>query len=202
MPVMLEAVTNIDLALLHAIRDTCTMPVLDAVVPFVTSLGNLAFVWFVAAALLIRSKRYRPYGIAVVIAIAAAFLIGEVGIKNIVERPRPFLADPSLATEFIRLPSSFSFPSGHTGSSFAAAATLCFLPLKRGWIKAVPLCGAALVAFSRLYLCVHYPSDVLGGIVVGVACGIAAGLFAERFLVPRSERVCGPPRRMRDDASR
>lgn len=186
MLVMLEALTNIDLSILHAIRANIATPLLDEVMPFVTSLGNLAFIWFVIAALLLSKKEYRFYGAVVIAAIAAACIIGEIGIKNVVERPRPFLVDPSLAIGLIAPPSSFSFPSGHTGSSFAAATALCFLPMAHAWFKAVPLCGAACIAFSRLYLCVHYPSDVVGGIIVGVVSGII-GMLIVRFLVRRKK---------------
>lgn len=186
MLVMLEALTNIDLSILHAIRESVATPLLDEIMPFVTSLGNLAFIWFVIAALLLSKKEYRFYGAVVIAAIATACVIGEIGIKNIIERPRPFLVDPSLAIGLIAPPSSFSFPSGHTGSSFAAATALCFLPMAHAWFKAVPLCGAACIAFSRLYLCVHYPSDVAGGIIVGIISGIV-GMLIVRFLVRRKK---------------
>lgn len=186
MLVMFEALTNIDLSILHAIRENIATPLLDGIMPFVTSLGNLAFIWFVIAALLLSKKEYRFYGAVVIAAIAAACIIGEIGIKNVIERPRPFLVDPSLAIGLIAPPSSFSFPSGHTGSSFAAATALCFLPMAHAWFKAVPVCGAACIAFSRLYLCVHYPSDVIGGIVVGVASGVI-GMLVVRFLVRRKK---------------
>lgn len=186
MPVMLEQLTSIDISVLHGIQNALQSPALDAVMPFVTSLGNLAFIWFVIAALLLSKKEYRFYGAAVITAIAAACLIGEIGIKNIVERPRPFLVDPTLATQLIELPHTFSFPSGHTGSSFAAATALCFLPMAHPWFKAIPLLGAASIAFSRLYLCVHYPSDVLGGIIVGVTSGLI-GMLVVKYLVRRKK---------------
>lgn len=187
MPLMLEYITSIDIAVLHGIQDALHSPALDAIMPFITSLGNLAFIWFVIAALLLSRKECRFYGAVVIVAIAAACLIGELGIKNIVERPRPFLVDPTLATQLIELPHTFSFPSGHTGSSFAAATALCFLPMAHPWFKAVPLLGAASIAFSRLYLCVHYPSDVIGGIIVGVASGII-GMLIVKHLAHRTKR--------------
>ena len=182
MPVMLESITNIDLSILHAIRQSVGSPALDALMPIVTSFGNMAFVWLLAAVALIVTKRYRPYGIAVVVAVCITALVGEVFIKNIVERARPFLVDPSLLLGLIPPPSSFSFPSGHTGSSFAAATVLCLIPMRHAWLKAVPLIGASLVAFSRLYLCVHFPSDVCGGIALGVACGAAAVFLMKKTL--------------------
>lgn len=191
MPVMLEAITNIDLSILHAIRESVATPALDALMPTVTSFGNIAFVWLVAAVALACTKRYRPYGIAIVVAVCFTALIGEAFVKNIVERARPFLIDPSLSLGLIAPPPSFSFPSGHTASSFAAATVLCLAPLRPAWLKAVPLLGAALIAFSRLYLCVHFPSDICGGIVLGTACGIAAVFLVKKFLQKRGRQTDG-----------
>lgn len=194
MPViMFETLTAIDLAILHAVHDALASPMLDTVMPFITSLGNLGFIWFLVAAALMCQKKYRIYGVAVLIAVATQVLIGEFGIKNLIERARPFLVDPALTTDLIRLPVSYSFPSGHTGSSFAAATALCFIPLAHNWVKAIPLCGAGLVAFSRIYLCVHYPSDVLGGIILGVACGIFAGMLVRKWQREAQLEAAAPP---------
>lgn len=187
MPLMFEQLADIDNAILHAINDTFQSPAMDTVMTFVTSLGDMAFVWFVVAGLLLCKKEYRFYGGIVIIAIMCAYLVGEVGLKNIVGRDRPFLTDPTLATQLIDLPQSFSFPSGHTGSSFAAATALCFLPMKHAWYKAIPISGAACVAFSRLYLGVHYPTDVFAGMLLGIASGIAAVHIARYFVRRRKK---------------
>lgn len=191
MPPMLERLTDIDNAILHAIHDAFQSPAMDTAMTFVTSLGDMAFVWFVAAGLLLCKKEYRFYGGIVIIAIMCAYLVGELGLKNIIGRDRPFLADPTLATQLIALPESFSFPSGHTGSSFAAATALCFLPMRHAWYKAIPLAGAACVAFSRLYLGVHYPTDVLAGMALGIASGIAA-VYIARYFVRRRKKASRP----------
>lgn len=191
MPPMLERLTDIDNAILHAIHDAFQSPAMDTTMTFVTSLGDMAFVWFVVAGLLLCKKEYRFYGGIVIIAIMCAYLVGELGLKNIIGRDRPFLADPTLATQLIALPESFSFPSGHTGSSFAAATALCFLPMRHTWYKAIPLAGAACVAFSRLYLGVHYPTDVLAGMALGIASGIAA-VYIARYFVRRKKKANRP----------
>ena len=110
-------------------------------------------------------KKTRPTGIAALLSITVGFLITNVLLKNIVARPRPFDA----YTEIIPLitkPTDFSFPSGHTCASFACALILFRMLPKKFGIPAVILAG--MVAFSRLYLGVHYPGDVLGGFLVAV----------------------------------
>ena len=96
-------------------------------------------------------------------------------LKPIIARPRPFTFRPEL-TLLVKAPRDFSFPSGHTAASFAAASALLFSKAK-GWIPAMVL--AALIALSRLYLYVHYPTDVLAGVVVGVLCGFFGAIFAK-----------------------
>lgn len=171
---MFETITHTDLAILHAIHDTLASPTMDWAMTVVTTLGDVGFIWFLIAATAISFKKHRLYGIAIIVAIVLAFVIGDLGLKHLFERPRPFLADPSLATTLIELPSSFSFPSGHTSSSFAAATVLCLTPFAHRWIKPLAAAAAVAIAFSRLYLCVHYPSDVCAGAVLGIVCGFGA----------------------------
>lgn len=184
---MLEALTPIDLSILHALHDAAN-PVLDAVVPFVTNLGEKGFIWFAVALVLLFMRKYRIYGIGIIVAIGAVYVVGDIGIKHLVARPRPFLADPSLVTTLIELPDSFSFPSGHSSSSFAAATVLCFMPLRHAWLKAIPVLGAIAIALSRLYLCVHFPSDVLTGAVLGIAFGVLTMLALPRIADAIEER--------------
>ena len=101
----------------------------------------------------------------------------NVILKPLAARPRPFEVNMGVRL-LIEAPKDFSFPSGHTGASFAAAAALFFVG-SRGWIPAAVL--AALIGFSRLYLYVHYPTDVLAGALLGIAAGWAAcRLFRNR----------------------
>lgn len=149
---------------------------MDAAMTFITRLGDGGFLWFAIAAALIAQRKFRAFGIAVVVAVIMDFAIGDIVLKSIVERPRPFLVDPGLTTALIPLPGSFSFPSGHTGSSFAAATVLAAIPFSQGWkqaaLRVLPFAVAAAVAFSRLYLCVHFPTDVAVGCLLGIACGL------------------------------
>ena len=141
---------------------------IDALTPFwkvITFLGNGGWFWLVAAGVLLIPKKTRRTGIMALLSIAIGFLITNVLLKNIVARPRPFDAYTEIIPLITR-PTDFSFPSGHTCASFACAlAFFRMLPKKYG-VPAVILAG--MVAFSRLYLGVHYPGDVLGGFLVAV----------------------------------
>lgn len=173
---MPETILSFDLGILHFLHDQAASEAMDAAMTFITRLGDGGFLWFAIAVVLIAQRKFRAFGIAVVVAVIMDFAIGDIVLKNIVERPRPFLADPDLTTALIPLPGSFSFPSGHTGSSFAAATVLAAIPFSQGWkqaaLRVLPFAVAAAVAFSRLYLCVHFPTDVAVGCLLGIACGL------------------------------
>ena len=135
--------------------------------PRVTALGNGGLIWVVIAVFLIVQKKYRNYGAAILGALILSSLIGDYGLKPFVARMRPYNAIPGVSILIPPL-SDYSFPSGHTMSSFSAA-TVIFRAHKRYGTAALIL--AALIAFSRLYLFMHYPSDVLAGAVLGVLIG-------------------------------
>lgn len=170
---MIEMIQNADLSILHAIQGTAS-PALDTFMVGFTMLGEFGALWAIVGAIMIALNKHRTFGIAIFVAIALVVVFGEIGLKHLIARPRPFLLDPSLATTLIDLPSSYSCPSGHTASSFAAATVLCLAPLARRWLKPVAVGTACIIAFSRLYLAVHNPTDVLFGAVLGIACGVAA----------------------------
>ena len=141
---------------------------IDALTPFwkvITFLGNGGWFWLVAAAVLLIPKKTRRVGITALLSIATGFLITNVLLKNMVARPRPFDAYVEMIPLITR-PTDFSFPSGHTCASFACALIFFRMLPKKYGVPAVILAG--MVAFSRLYLGVHYPGDVLGGFLVAV----------------------------------
>ncbi len=139
--------------------------VTNSVFPVLTYLGEGGAVWILLALFFLLRRKSRKQGILMFCAIALGFVLGELLLKNIVCRERPFQTFPEYTSLLILPPSGFSFPSGHTCSSFAAAAMLLSRS-KRWGIPAFLL--ACLIAFSRIFLFVHWPTDVLAGIALGV----------------------------------
>ena len=124
-------------------------------------------IWLLASGVLICTKKYRRQGILLLCGLAAGVLVGNAFLKNFVARPRPCWLDSSVRL-LIANPTDYSFPSGHTLSSVIGATILTKTDRRFGY-AAIPL--AALIAFSRLYLYVHFPSDVLAAAVLGVLIG-------------------------------
>lgn len=155
---------KMDFAVLDFIQKYLRCGFLDAVLPIITTLGNKGIIWIVLGVVLLLRKRTRRLGIMVLLALAMCLIIGNITLKPLIGRIRPF--DINTVMEIlISKPKDFSFPSGHTMSSFAAA-TVIFLKNRKAGIGALIL--ASVIGFSRLYLYVHYPSDVLGGLLIGV----------------------------------
>lgn len=154
-------------------------PILDVIMPLLSLLGNLGMIWFFAAALLLIRKEYRKYSLMIVLAIATAYLVGELMLKPFVGRPRPCQVN-EMVPMLVPVPGSYSFPSGHSASSFAAAMVLLFDNKKFG---VAGLVLAVLIAFSRMYLYVHYPTDVAAGILLGILSA-----FLVRWIYQKLER--------------
>lgn len=167
-------------------------PISNTFMIFITYLGEFGWLWILWALLLLCKKKYRSYGILMLCSLLLTFLIGEICLKNIVGRVRPCDVQASLSI-LIPRPDGFSFPSGHAASSFTAAVILFHANRKWG-ICALVL--ASLIAFSRIYLYVHFPTDVLAGICLGA--GIAAVLFVA---YQRMIRIRVPTVRSKEDLS-
>ena len=130
-------------------------------------LGNAGAIWIACAVVLILIPKTRKVGLVLAVSLALEALCCNLILKPLVARIRPF--DMNTAAQLlISPPKDFSFPSGHTGAAFAAASAL-FFSKNRLWIASLIL--AILIAFSRLYLYVHYPTDVLGGVLLGILSG-------------------------------
>ena len=142
-------------------------PILDTLVPMITKLGDAGLVWIVIFGVLCIHKKTRMIGFMGFLALILEVVLVSGILKPIVMRDRPFIAYP--LEILIRPPMGSSFPSGHAASSFAAATILFLYKVKGKWWYGV---GALLIALSRLYLYVHYPSDVLVGSVIGIVVGV------------------------------
>lgn len=155
-----------EIAILNALQGLKN-PFLDGLMPLISSLGNRGMIWILAAFIFLCIKPTRRWGAAMGAALILGFLAGNVILKPLIGRVRPFEAIEGIEL-LIAAPKDFSFPSGHTLSSFAAASALFFRNKKWG---GAALVLAFLIAFSRLYLYVHYPTDILGGMAIGVLLG-------------------------------
>lgn len=164
---MIALIYKFDENILLYIANNMHSHILDKIMIAFTSLGNKGLIWIAISIFLIISKKYRKVGIMVLIAIIIGSIFGEGLLKHLVKRTRPFYLVPTMKL-LVAKPASYSFPSGHTTASFAAVSILC-----RYFKKYTPifLAVAILIAFSRIYLYVHYPTDVLVGIVLGVISG-------------------------------
>ena len=112
-------------------------------------------------------------------------IFGNVIMKNVFARSRPCWIDDSVKM-LIKIPKDYSFPSGHTSVSFAGAFAI-FLYYKKAGIAAFVL--ASLIAFSRLYLFVHYPTDVAAGVLIGLLCAAASFFIVKKIYERKFEMV-------------
>lgn len=178
---MIETILFYDNMILNFIQNFRT-PLLDKIMPLITSLGNMGAVWIFLALILLISKKYRKIGITLSAALILCFVIGNLGLKPWIGRIRPF--DVNHFTELlIKAPKDFSFPSGHTLASFTSVTVLISFHKKFGFSA---LILGTLIAFSRLYLYVHYPTDVLAGIVFGIILGKSAVKIINIFYKQKS----------------
>ena len=156
-------------------------PVLDQIMCSITHLGDAGAFWILLAAVLLLVPRTRKSGLIVAGALLMDVLFCNVLLKPIVARTRPFDVNTSIQLLVAR-PHDYSFPSGHTAASFTAAMALYLAGENKMWKPALVL--AVLIAFSRLYLYVHYPTDILGGIITGCIAAYI-GYRLEEGMLPR-----------------
>ncbi len=170
---------------------------LDKLMVVITTLGENGIIFIAIALALLCTKKYRKAGVAII----AALLVMEVGnnliLKTIFARPRPFNLDPTVYSwwhevykfpDLVSRPTSYSFPSGHTSSAFAAGIALLWYDRKFG----IPLTiFAAVMGFSRIYVEVHYCTDVLIGALVGVVYALIGVLIVNKLypiVMPKIEK--------------
>ena len=184
---------SFDLPILDWIQAHLQSGLMDTIWPIITMFGDAGIFWMVWATLLLFIPKYRRTGLGMWFALAMGLLICNITLKPLVGRIRPYdfqitelgktwndlLAGGELLVE---LPHDFSFPSGHTIASFEAC-TVLLLNSKLMGIPAVIL--AILIAFSRLYLYVHYPSDVIFSVFAGILFGILGNLIAKKIPLPQ-----------------
>lgn len=207
----METILNFDLAVFEFFREHIWNSVMDTLMVFYTGLGEGGIIWILLGLILLIPKKTRKAGISVLASLLVMEVINNLVLKELIARPRPFnlLTDwegiksmPDLAArwaegyvfpELVSRPSSWSFPSGHTSSAFAAVMGMT-MGTKKAKFAIPGFIAAALMGFSRIYVHVHYCTDVLGGALVGIIYGIIGYFIAVavyKFLAEKFPKIAG-----------
>jgi undecaprenyl-diphosphatase len=175
----LQFIQSIDNIILLFIQDHLRGGLVNAVMLFFSALGTAGLIWIAAGIAMLITKKYRRTGILLLVYLAVTWVLNDLVIKNLVQRPRPYLSLPELRV-LVPLRSDFSFPSGHASTSFACAFVMTRMNGRRwAWVYIV----AAMIALSRLFVGVHYPSDVLAGALFGTLSAAALSVPVLRLPV-------------------
>lgn len=179
--------------------ETLHNPITNPIFYVITTLGNAGWFWIVLAVLMLTvlPKKYKKAGLTMAIALTLSLIFCNGIMKHLWARPRAFWVVGQnfvVGNEFENLYGIFnsihdySFPSGHSSASFAAAVSIFMWRKKEG---SAALVLAALIAFSRLYFTVHYPTDVLVGTITGALYGVAAYFIVKALMnkVPKLNAI-------------
>ena len=175
-------------AAVHRLYESCgtwMTPIME----FISLLGKGGIALIILSLCLLLYRPTRHFGTAMAIGLALGALVVNLWLKVVIARPRPY-ADvngffyPLWVMLGSHTESDFSFPSGHTNAAFAAMVPVFILGRKNwSWLALV---FSVLMGVSRIYLVVHYPSDVLGGLLTGTVAGIIGALIT--YAIPRRSK--------------
>ena len=190
-----EFIVNIDVAIYQFV-DSIMNPVMNVIFTFITHLGDTpGIIWCILGICLLIPKKTRKLGVLLFAGLAISSVINNLCLKEIIDRPRPYNLDPSVWEKagylyewpnLIKKSSSPSFPSGHTSTSIGAAFALLLGCKKKYLGVGIPaFILSFLVGFSRIYVHVHYPTDVIAGAVVGLISGLIVWIFIEKVFMPK-----------------
>ncbi|MBR5373004.1 MAG: phosphatase PAP2 family protein [Oscillospiraceae bacterium] len=169
---------NWEFTFLDWIQQTLRCTFLDWIMPIISLFGDGGVFWIIVTLGLLICKRTRRYGVVSAIALILCLCVGNMLLKPLFARIRPFDVQSSVEL-LVTAPKDYSFPSGHTQAAFAVAVSLCIWKKRVG----IPvLLFACLIAFSRMYLYVHYPTDILGGMISGTLFAFAGNIIANNFI--------------------
>ena len=176
-----------DFAILYGIQDLLGCPFLDALMPVVTACGDHGLIWIIAGILLLIFPKTRRWGVTLLVTLAITWVICEFGVKNLVARPRPFIVDSSYMHR-IAAPARNTITTRPPHTDILAATVITRAPVARGW-KIATWVMAVAIAFSRLYLFVHFPTDVLAGAIIGTLAGLLGVYVSNRIASNKSQRA-------------
>lgn len=177
----MEIIYNFDRTILNTIQQALRCGFLDSFILALSYITTSGVIWMVAGVAMLLSRKNRASGIIMLVSLTVVFLTGDVLLKHLINRPRPFTVNTDIIL-LTKLLSSSSFPSTH--SALAAASTTVFFAKNKVLgliVAAITVC----IAFSRLYLYVHYPTDVLTGLILGTFCASIILVLAKRIGLER-----------------
>lgn len=174
--IMINWLLNLDGNILLFIQNNIRNPIFTPIFQLITTLADGGMIWILLTLLMLCIPKTRKVGYMATVALIGSLLINNIFLKNVVARTRPYEMIEELIC-LVRKPRDYSFPSGHTTTSFAAAWVMFRQLPKRFGVPTLVL--AILIALSRLYVGVHYPSDVLFGALDGIAIGYGAEMFVD-----------------------
>ncbi len=197
---------NIDWAIyefIDKIFNVGSNPIADGIWTFITHLGDDGIFWIALGIILLIPKKTRKWGVCLFMGLAVSTLLNNIILKDLFERPRPFWATGTTAPdgtpwkaffdwpegmdyvfpELIPMSESWSFPSGHSATSVGSGFAFMLASKKKYGVPVFIL--SLLVAISRAYVRIHYPTDVIAGIIIGLISGVIAYLLVEKLIVPK-----------------
>lgn len=178
-------ITTVDGEILLFIQEHLRNTVCDIFFGGITHLGDAGIFWILLTIALLCFKQTRKAGIFSACALIGSLVVNNMILKNLVGRVRPYEVVEGLRC-IVSPAHDASFPSGHTGASFSSAVALFpHLPRRYGVLLLVL---ATLIALSRLYVGIHYPTDVLAGLITGIAIGLCVNIVGRRILAQRGNR--------------
>lgn len=181
---MFELIQQFDRGILEFIHNNLHHELVTDVMSFITSISNNGMIWIILMSILFMTKKYRKIACVAALSFLLSRLIGVQILKPLIQRPRPF-EDLTHLSIYISKPTSYSFPSGHAISSFATAWVVVNM-IEHSIYKTLLIIFAILIALSRVYLLVHYPSDILGGAVLGIIFAyISLNIFKDTVIAHR-----------------
>lgn len=190
-----EFIVNIDVAIYQFV-DGIMNTALDTIFTIITHLGDTpGIIWFVLGICLLIPRKTRKLGVLLFAGLAISSVINNLCLKEFIERPRPYNLDPEVWANagyeyvwpgLIKKSSSWSFPSGHTSTSIGAAFALLLGCRKKEFAVGIPaFIISLLIGFSRIYVHVHYPTDVIAGAVVGLIAGALTYVLFTKLIFPK-----------------
>lgn len=168
-------ITKIDLSILNFIQDTLKSGFMDKMMTSITALGNMGIFWLLLIIVFLSSKEYKKLAKIMIVSLIINTVLVNIIIKPIVGRVRPFELVDGIKLLVLK-PTDPSFPSGHSAISFCMM-TVIVLFSKSKSLNIMAIVLAFLIAFSRLYLYVHYPTDVIVGALLGVLTAVLGSKF-------------------------